>query len=176
MSGTLYVIVCGAGAAADAGVLVTAAVERGWDVYAVPTPAGAEFIDGAALEELTGHPVRSRYRRPGEEGKLPPADAVIVAPGTYNTINKWSFGTSDTFALGLLAEMTGLGVPIALVPFVNTSLAANRVYQESLHRLETSGVIVLTDNADNAPHPPGTGDDAKARFPWTAALDAVTPM
>lgn len=176
MSRTLYLIVCGAGVAADVGTLAAAAIKRGWDTYVVPTPSGAEFIDTATLEKLTGHRVRSRYRKPGEDGKLPPADAVILAPATYNTINKWSYGASDTFALGLLAEMTGLGIPIAVLPFVNTSLAANRVYQESLHRLEASGVIMLTDNADNAPHAPGTGDEAKQHFPWSAALDAVTPI
>lgn len=176
MSRTLYIIVCGAGVAADSGTLVTAAVEQGWDTYVIPTPSGAEFIDIPALEKLTGHAVRSRYRQPGEAGKLPPAEAVIVAPATYNTVNKWSFGVSDTFALGLLAEMTGLGVPTAVLPFVNTALAANRVYQESLHRLEESGVVVLADVAGNAPHAPGTGDQARSQFPWAAGLEAVAPI
>ncbi|HTJ68783.1 MAG TPA: flavoprotein [Actinospica sp.] len=173
MSRTLYVIVCGAGTAGDVGGLVGAAIEQGWDPYVVPTPSGADFIDAAELEKLTGHPIRSRYRKPGEASKLPHADAVIVAPATYNTINKWAFGASDTFALGLLAEMTGLGVPTAVLPFVNTALAANNVYNESLHRLEACGVTVLTDNVGNAPHAPGTGDRARSQFPWAAALDAV---
>lgn len=176
MSRTLYVIVCGAGVAGDIGALLAMAIEQGWDSYVVPTPSGAEFIDVPALESLTGHAVRSRYRKPGEAGKLPQADAVIVAPATYNTINKWSSGVSDTFALGLLAEMTGLGVPTVVIPFVNTALAANRVYQESLHRLEESGVTVLADTAGNAPHDPGTGDQAMSRFPWAAGLEAVKPI
>ena len=173
MSRRLYVIVCGAGTAGDVGGLVGAAIEQGWDPYVIPTPSGAEFIDAEDLANLTGHPVRSKYRKPGEAGKLPNADAVIVAPATYNTINKWAFGASDTFALGLLAEMTGLGVPIAVLPFVNTALAANNVYNESLRRLESSGVAVLTDDAGNAPHAPGTGDRARSLFPWAAALDAI---
>jgi phosphopantothenoylcysteine synthetase/decarboxylase len=40
---------------------------------------------------------------PGEGRKLPPADAIIVAPATYNTMNKRAAGISDTFELGLLA-------------------------------------------------------------------------
>jgi hypothetical protein len=35
---------------------------------------------------------------------LPPADAIAVAPATYNTINKWAAGISDTLALGILCE------------------------------------------------------------------------
>jgi flavoprotein len=35
----------------------------------------------------------------------------VVAPATFNTINKWAQGISDTLALGLLNEATGLGLP-----------------------------------------------------------------
>jgi phosphopantothenoylcysteine synthetase/decarboxylase len=171
MKPTLYVIVCGAGVAHDVDKLVTAAIDRGWDTYVIPTPSATDFIDSAALEQQTGHPIRSHYRKPGEPGKLPKADAVIVAPATYNTVNKWSYGASDTFALGLLAEMTGLGVATAVLPFVNTALAANRVYLDSLQRLAASGVSILADECGNPPHAPGTGAVAEAAFPWSAALE-----
>jgi hypothetical protein len=38
------------------------------------------------------------------EPRSPKADAIIVAPATYNTISKWAAGVSDTYALGILAE------------------------------------------------------------------------
>ena len=176
MKPTLYVIVCGAGVAHDVDKLVTAALDKDWDTYVIPTPTATDFIDIPALEQQTGHPVRSHYRKPGETGKLPKADAVIVAPATYNTINKWSYGASDTFALGLLAEMTGFGVPTAVLPFVNTALAANRAYKESLRRLEASGVRVLADEIGNPPHAPGTGTAAETRFPWNAAIEWATAI
>ena len=171
MKPTLYIVVCGAGVAHDVGKLVTVAIDRDWDTYVIPTPTATDFIDIAAIEQQTGHPVRSRYRKPGEPGKLPIADAVIVAPATYNTINKWSYGASDVFALGLLAEMTGLGVPTAVLPFVNAALAANRVYQDSLQRLTASGVCILHEEFGNPPHAPGTGAAAETTFPWSAALE-----
>lgn len=171
--GVLYVIVCGAGAARDVDRLVKAAQGRGWDVWAVPTPAGWGFVDELSLPELTGHPVRHWYRKPGEPGKLPPADAVIVAPATYNTINKWAAGIADTHALGLLAELTPAGVPIAVLPFVNASLAANRVFARSVAELRESGVTVLLGPGGFQPHPAGTGDARIAVFPWDAALDAI---
>ena len=60
-----------------------------------------DFIDVEALEAHSGHPVRSQYTKPGANRprKLPEADAIIVAPASYNTINKWSQGISDTYAL-----------------------------------------------------------------------------
>ncbi len=171
--GVLYVIVCAAGAAEGVAKLITDAQERDWDPWIVPTPSAVDFIDVPALEELTGHPIRARYRRPGEAGKLPSADAVIVAPATYNTINKWAAGISDTFALGLLAELTPSGVPIAVLPFVNTSLAANRVFARSVTELREANVTVLLGDGGFIPHPAGQGGSRIATFPWEAALDAI---
>lgn len=39
---------------------------------------------------------------------LPLATAIAVVPATFNTINKWVAGISDTFALGILNEAIGL--------------------------------------------------------------------
>lgn len=169
----LYVIACAAGAASNVAELVKPAMDEGWDVWIVPTPSGVDFIDVPSLQELTGHPIRARYRRPGEGGKLPAADAIVVAPATYNTINKWAAGISDTFALGLLAELTPSGIPIAVLPFVNASLAANRVFARSVDELRAAGVTVLLGDGGFIPHPAGTGDSRIAAFPWHAALNAV---
>lgn len=169
----LYIIVCAAGAATNVDRLVTAAQSRAWDVWIVPTPSAVDFIDVPALEQLTDHPIRARYRQPGEGGKLPPADAVIVAPATYNTINKWAAGISDTFALGLLAELTPSGIPIAVLPFVNASLAANRVFARSVAELRDSSVTVLLGEGAFVPHPAGQGGSRIEAFPWKVALDAI---
>ena len=173
MTRVLYVIPCAAGPAPMVDRLVKLAQASGWDVWLAPTPSAMDFLDVPALEALTGHPVRARYRRPGEAGKLPPADGVIVAPATYNTINKWAAGTADTHALGLLAELTPSGVPIAVLPFVNASLAANRVFGRSVESLRDEGVTVLIDEDAFVPHPAGTGDERLDAFPWAAALRVV---
>jgi phosphopantothenoylcysteine synthetase/decarboxylase len=109
-SRVLYVIVCGAGPAGEVGQLVELAQDGGWAVQIIATPSALAFIDIPKLEAQTGEPVRSEYRSPGEP-KSPRADAIIVAPATYNTINKWAHGISDTYALGILAEAPGLGIP-----------------------------------------------------------------
>src|SRR6185437_11264225 len=83
----LVVIVCGAGPASEVGKLVKLAQERGWTVRLIATPAALPFLNTAELDALTGSPVRSEYRSPGEP-RSPKADAVIVAPATYNTICK----------------------------------------------------------------------------------------
>ena len=106
----LIAVVCGVGPAAATGTLVKLACDRGWRIQVVATPAALEFFDEQAIADLTGAPVRSQYAKPGAPGSLIP-DAILVAPATYNTICKWAQGISDTYALGVLAEATGLRVP-----------------------------------------------------------------
>lgn len=170
----LYLIACAAGPAPEAGRLIAAAREQGWDVYLVPTPAALDFLDVPAMEALTGHPVRSRYRRPGEGGSLPRADAIIVAPATYNTINKLAAGIADNYPLGLLAELVPLGVPTVVVPFVSTALAGNDAFHRSLTLLRKAGIRVLFGPGEFEPHPPRTGGSRLADYPWQLALDSVT--
>jgi phosphopantothenoylcysteine synthetase/decarboxylase len=166
----LTVVVCGAGPASEAGQLVKLAQEQGWSVQVVATPAALGFLDAAALQAQTGSPVRSQYRRPGEP-RSRPVDAIIVAPATYNTINKWAQGISDTYALGLLAETTALGIPIVVLPFVNSALAARAPFRRSIEELRREGVRVLLGPGGVEPHEPRTGGELVPSYPWRLALD-----
>ena len=166
----LSVIVCGAGPASDVGKLVKLAQQRGWSVQLIATPAALAFLDVAALEALAGSAVRSAYRSPDEPRSLK-ADAVIVAPATYNTINKCAQGISDTYALGLLAEAISLPIPVVVLPFLNTALADRRPFQRSVGQLRDEGVRVLLGPGEIEPHPPGTGGQQLDTFPWQLALD-----
>ncbi|MGH3587997.1 MAG: flavoprotein [Pseudonocardia sp.] len=137
------------------------------------TPAAVEhFVDVPGLEHATGHQVRTTYRRPGDRS-VPRADGVIVAPATHNTINKWAAGISDTYALNQLAELTGLGVKIVVLPFVNQALAANRVFARSVAELRQAGVRVLLGPGGFEPHPPRTGGQVLDDYPWDLTLEAL---
>lgn len=168
----LYIIVCAAGPAGDVGKLVTLAQQRGWDVQIIATPSALDFIDAEALQAQTGRPVRSQYRKPGEP-RSPRADAIIVAPATYNTINKWAAGISDTYALGILAEAPGLGIPVVVLPFVNTALAGRVAFQRSINTLSRESVRILIGIGEFEPHLQGTGDTKRKEFAWSLALDAT---
>jgi hypothetical protein len=171
-SRVLYVIVCGAGPAGEVGRLIELAQDGGWAVQIIATPSALAFIDIPKLEAQTGGPVRSKYRSPGEP-KSPPADAIIVAPATYNTINKWAHGISDTYALGILAEAPGLGIPVVALPFVNSALAGRAPFKDSVNALRSEGVRILLGPGEFEPHPPGSGGERISDFPWQLALAAV---
>jgi phosphopantothenoylcysteine synthetase/decarboxylase len=160
-SPVLYVIACGARPTGQLPAFVRFAQEQGWDVCVITTPDGVKFLEAAAVADLTGHPVRSQYKHPDEPDVLPPPDAVVVAPATFNTINKWAQGISDTLALGLLNEAIGLALPLAAAPWLNAPLAIHPVFQRSITVLQEWGVRVILDPTQLA-----SADEGEAVFPW----------
>ncbi len=176
-SGVLYLVAGGAGVVPGIPAVITAAQRRGWDVCLILTPTAARWLAGDLdeLAALCGHPVRSAYKMPGEPDVLPPPDAVLVAPATFNTVNKWAAGISDTLALGLINEAIGMGIPVAAVPWVHGPLAAHPALAASLARLRAAGVAVL-DAAGRDDGGTGPADGAAPRFdtyPWERALGAL---
>jgi len=174
MSGhVLYAVMCGSPVTQDASKLVSLAQARGWEVCVVATPDALKWLDIPGLVAQTGHPVRHRYKYPGDPDILPQAEAMIVAPATVNTINKWAAGIADTLALGLLVEGLGLGLPIIAVPFTNVAMARHPAFGESIEKLRSWGVTVLY-GADVLPlHPPGTGERVLDAFPWHLTVEAL---
>lgn len=168
----LSIVVCAAPAAAHTGTLVGLALDRGWDVAIAATPSALAFIDQIDLEHLTGRPVHSTYRHPDEPRHrgLPAPVAVLVAPATFNTINKLAAGITDTYALGHISDAIGNHTPVLLVPFVNTALAHRRPFQQALHDLRSEGVHILDDERRPA-HAPGTGDTQP--LPWALAIEEL---
>jgi len=172
----LYVIVCGAPPGRDVGRLVRLAQGDGWDVCVLTTPSGRKFVDVAGLEELTGHPVRSEYKNPGEPDVLPSPDAIVVAPATVNTINKWAAGICDTLALGILVEAIGKQLPIVALPFTNQAHAAHPAFSENVGKLRSWGVNVLLGPEVYPLHDPGTGSRYLNLFPWEQAAEAINEL
>ncbi|MER8185187.1 flavoprotein [Kitasatospora sp. NPDC094015] len=166
----LYVVVCAAGVAAGVGELIDAAHTEGWRVGVVATPTALGFLDLPAVERRTGFPVRSALRRPGEPKPLPPADAVLASPATFNTVNKWAAGISDTLALGILCEAPGLGTPTAVQPCLNAAQAAHPAYPASLAVLRSMGVLI-------GGQPPMGGKEIGGAnaFDWTGPLALLRP-
>lgn len=170
---TLYAIVCGSPVARYVGNLVTLAHADGWEVCVVATPHGRKFLDVPALVAQTGYPVRSHYKNPGDPDVLPSADAMVVAPATVNTVNKWAVGIADTLALGLLVEAYGKGLPIVALPFTNEVMATHPAFLSAVATLREWGVTVLFgDDVVKLPAP-GASERSAAAFPWGLAVEAV---
>lgn len=172
----LYVVTCATPAARHVGELVSSAQGEGWMVCVIATPSALRFIDQAALEEQTGFPVRSDYKQPGTPDVLPPATAIIVGGASFNTINKWAAGISDTLALGLLTEGIGLELPLVALPFLNAAQAAHPAFNRSVRELRQAGVKVLLGDEGYTPHAPHQGSKNLSQYPWEKALQGVAAL
>ncbi len=139
-----YIIVCAAPPAQMIHEFVGHIQALEWDVCIIATPQATRWISIPTLEALTGHVVRTDYTLPGEGDPLPKADAMIVLPATFNTINKWAAGIGDTLAVSILCEALGRGTPpIILVPCLKMDLVRHPAFAKSITFLRECGVCVL---------------------------------
>lgn len=172
----LYVVACGGRPAGDLPDFVTHCQARSWDVCVVASPAGLRFMDASQLHDLTGHAVRYDYKKPDEPDVLPPADAFVAAPTTFNTLNKWVAGISDTLVLGLLNEAIGLRLPIVCAPWPNLALARHPTFLANIETLRSWGVTVIFD-PERRPLPvPNMGPAGNVLFPWKALRETVDDL
>jgi len=172
----LYVIACGGRPAGDLPAFVEEAQATGWEVCVIATPSAVKFMDLDYLAELTGHVVRYDYKQPDQPDVLPPADAIVVAPATFNTVNKWAAGISDTLALGLLNEALGLDLPVVAVPFPNVALARHPAFRRSMAELEALGVRLLFDPEAHPLPTPNLGPASRDLFPWQVLREELAKL
>ncbi|MFJ6573023.1 flavoprotein [Streptomyces sp. NPDC091292] len=171
MSRTVYLF----GSAAPPVLAIDRAVEqlqrRGWDVCLGLTPAAADWLGEriGELAALTGHPVRSAYKRPGAADVWPRADVILFAPATFNSLNAWALGLTDRFVVGVVAEAVGKGIPTVAMPCVNAAYAQHTQLDESVARLRAMRVEVLYGGEGFVPNQPG---EPRA-YPWDLAFDAI---
>lgn len=168
MSRTLYLVVSGAPAPERAVELVRAFQDQDWRVTVLSTPTGVRFHDQDRLEELIGEPVRVDFRMPGTGKSLPPADAVLACPLTFNTVNKFAQGIADNFAVSLLCEMVGYRVPTVVVPHCKPQLASHPAFVRSLETLRAMEAVTVLHDPD-APY--------EHRMPtWQHVVDTVNSL
>lgn len=161
----IYLIVCGAGPAADVPTFLNLAKHAGWTVCVTATPQGAELLDVARVSDLIEFPPRLDYAKTSPP--WPPADLVLVAPATINSVDKFAAGIADSVALGLLTECFGADLPVVIAPNVNPALARHPRFRQSIEELRDWGVHVLFD--PSAPPPTWMA-------PWATIIDICAQL
>ncbi|MGH8420793.1 MAG: flavoprotein [Pseudomonas fluorescens] len=171
-SRVLYLVICGSPRARKISDLIDRAHHRGWTVYVAATPMGLQFLDVPAVEHQTETPVRSEYAIPSPPEPWPPADAILVCPATFNTINKWATGIADTLALSIITEANGLPIPIVAAPALNNAQEQHPAFRRSTETLRAMGVAVIYGPGLYEPTAPGTGGRP---YNFDLPLDALEP-
>lgn len=172
-SRVLYLFGSAAPPVSQLGDVVRTAQTQGWDVCLGLTPTAARWLEDQVpeLERLTGHPVRSRYKLPGQPDVWPSASVAVVAPATFNTINQWALGMTNHFVVGIAAEAIGKGIPLVTMPCVNAAFAQHPQFERSVETLRGAGVRVLYGEGGFMPNEPGQG--RPEAYPWHLVLEAA---
>lgn len=139
-------------------------VDDGWQVRVVVTPAAVPWVDDEAITRVTGVPPRVDARDPSQP-KAPRPDVLVIAPATFNTINKLAGGIADTYAHSTACEALGAGVPVVVVPMANESLWGHPALAVSLRALAGAGVRMIDVR---------TGSDSPAAVASGTGADVVT--
>ncbi|MFJ3435644.1 flavoprotein [Streptomyces cyaneofuscatus] len=170
---TLYLFCSAAPPALEVADVIADAQARGWDVCLGLTPSAHRWLEPEVdeLEGLTGHAVRSSYKLPGEPDEWPTADAILVAPATFNTVNEWALGLTSKFVVGVVAEAIGKRIPTVAMPCANAAYVQHPQFDRSLDVLRAAGVSVLYGPGGFEPNQPG--ERRAEGFPWGIALDEV---
>ncbi|MDJ0340750.1 flavoprotein [Streptomyces sp. H10-C2] len=172
-SRVLYLFGSAAPPVVDIARVIEDAQADGWDVCLGLTPTAARWLgdhlDGLAA--LTGHPVRSEYKLPGEADVWPPADVVLLAPATFNTLNQWALGITNHFVVGVVTEGIGKRIPMVTMPCVNAAFVQHPQFERSVETLRGAGVTVLYGEGGFVPNEPGQGRPGE--YPWHLALAAA---
>ena len=99
-------------------------------------------------------------------------DAAIAAADPHDGLAALEKrgSTAETFGipLAVLAEQTGMGIPIVVLPAVSGPLASRPQFARSVKTLRAEGVSILLGTP-----PPASGE---ADFPWHLALDEAAEM
>jgi phosphopantothenoylcysteine decarboxylase/phosphopantothenate--cysteine ligase len=141
------------GIAAFKAPLVARALRRqGADVVAFASSEALRYVTEDTLEWSTVNPVVTRLTAAAEHlSDAAPFDAYLVAPATYNTINKAAAGIADTPVTSALASALGRmeqgATKVLVVPTMHGSLH-NSILTGSLERLAALGVRIVPPRQD----------------------------
>jgi phosphopantothenoylcysteine synthetase/decarboxylase len=142
----IYVVVSGASAARIVPQLLRELAQFELPVYTLLTENATEIISPYHLADVESHTLIDSYFDPAlVRGRQP--GLTVVAPATFNTLNKIAHGIADTLAHSLVAEAIGANWPVIVAPSMNQALARHPQVAQSLKNLQRWGVKVLE------PHP-----------------------
>jgi phosphopantothenoylcysteine synthetase/decarboxylase len=156
-----YLIVTCTTSAALAPELVRALLPLNGRVVTILTPNAHQVVAPRALSVIEGNSVVESYF---DEVILPrpPLGLVLVAPCSFNSLNKLAAGIADNLALSVTAEAVGRGTPVLVAPSLNAPLLAHPRTRTSMQTLRSWGVEVIE------PVDPGDG-----RGPRLAPMEQI---
>ena len=166
---TAYLIITGAGVAADVAPDLTAGLAaRFATVLTLLTPNASRVVSQRDLSRLPGHQIVESYFDPAILPR-PAQGLVLVAPCTFNSLNALAHGLSPNLPLSIAAEAIGRGTPVIVAVACNADLWAHPQAQASASILRSWGCTVL----DPVPTESASGRSLAPVADILAAVDAA---
>ena len=137
-----YLIVTGTTSAPQAPDLVQGLLGLFPEVVTLLTPNAARVIAARDLSVLPGNRLVESYFDAAILPR-PPLGLVLVAPCSFNSLNKLAAGVADNLALSLAAEAIGRGTPVVVAPSLNEPLRRHPRAESSMATLRAWGVAVV---------------------------------
>ena len=152
----IALLVTGGIAAMKAPLIARSLRQQGAEVVAYVSAEALRYTTTDALEWSTTNPVVTRLSAHSEHlSDATPFDLFVVAPATYNTINKMASGIADgviTTTLGsAIGRMEQDKSKILIAPTMHNSLH-NAILTDSLKKLKAMGVQIIPPREANGKH------------------------
>jgi len=137
-----YIVVTGTTTAPLAVELVRGVLELVPRVITLTTPNARRVIAPRDLSSIPGNQLVESYFDAAILPR-PPDGLVVVAPCSFNSLNKLAGGIADNLAMSLTAEAIGRGTPVIVALSVNAPLLRHPRCQQSMVTLREWGVAVI---------------------------------
>lgn len=157
LSGKRVALLVTGGIAAFKAPLVARALRRqGAEVVAFASQEALRYVTEEVLGWSTVRPVITRLTAAAEHlSDSAPFDAYLLAPATYNSINKMRYGVADGVISSALASALGRlaqgRTEVLVAPTMHGSMH-NEILTESLRTLAGMGVRVIPPREDYGKH------------------------
>ena len=162
-----YLVLSGTTTAARCPEILRGLVGLGFaTVIALPTPNASRVIAPRELADVEGAQVVQSYFDLAIRPR-PPRGVVLLAPCSFNSLNKLAHGIADNLALSVVAEAIGRKTPVIVGPSLNQPLLDHPEAQASLRKLPGWGVTIV---------PPVDEGEGPRLAPSERLLDAVRPF
>ncbi len=137
--------VTGSIAAVETVKLARELIRHGAEVFPVMTEAAKKIIHPYSLEFATGHgpvtEIDGKVQHVAFCGDVKePADLLLIAPATANTISKIAHGIDDTPVTTFATTAIGSRLPVIIVPAMHGSMFKHPIVLENIDKLKGIGI------------------------------------
>lgn len=137
--------VTGSIAAVETVKLARELIRHGAEVFPVMSEAAQKIIHPYSLEFASGNTpvteINGKVQHVALCGDVTePADLLLIAPATANTIGKIAYGIDDTSVTTFATTAIGSGMPVIIVPAMHGSMYKHTIVLENIEKLKSIGI------------------------------------